>query len=225
MYHNSSQGSGFIAVNNNIGQTGGNPFFDFSKPYLDIIGKEKIFSFVYYVMAVLNLLLPVVIMVAVIYSGFPSGKLGVAFGFSWLVVTFACWISFQLWWDRRTKISDTADTQFVATVAFSSILQTVGEWVGTFIGIVGAGVGLVATVLLGSHSAIIFEMIGMDFLSAMGPGVIIVGPVTGFFIIVIFRFLAEQLLVFASIANNTGKIAVNVGKVDTRGNNLQSADY
>ena len=36
----------------------GNPFFVFSKPYLDFIGKGKIFGFVYLIMAILNLLIP-----------------------------------------------------------------------------------------------------------------------------------------------------------------------
>jgi len=188
-----------------------NPLFNFSKPYLDFIGKEKIFSIVYYVMAGLNLLIPIGILIGAISGHIFSagGKMIIAFFFSWIVVSFACLIGFQLWWDRRKKVENLTACEFVATHSFSEIAQTFGEWLGTFVGIVGAGVGLIATVILGRESSYLFSMIGMEFLS-MGAVVIIMGPIMGFFIIVISRFLAEQLRIFAALANNTKEIAVNI---------------
>jgi MFS family permease len=187
------------------------PLFNFSKPYLDFIDKEKIFSIVYYVMAGLNLLIPIGILIGAISGHIFSagGKMVIAFLLSWVVVAFACLIGFQLWWERRRKLETLTACEFVATQSFSEIAQTFGEWLGTFVGIVGAGVGLIATVILGRESSYLFSMIGMEFLS-MGAVVIIMGPIMGFFIIVISRFLAEQLRIFAALANNTKEIAVNI---------------
>jgi len=76
-----------------LGRMSGGPFFRFSKPYLDFLGKEKIFSIVYYAMAVLNLLIPIVIIITVLASNifrYMPAKFTVAFIFSWIVVAFAC---------------------------------------------------------------------------------------------------------------------------------------
>jgi len=188
------------------------PLFTFFKPYLDFIGKEKIFSIVYYVMAGLNLLIPIVIIISAVASGafkYMGAKSVFAFIFSLGVVSFACLIGFQLWWDRRKKVENLAACEFVATHSFSEIFQTFGEWSGTFVGIVGAGVGLIAAVFLGDESRGLFRTLGIGFLN-MGAAAIVLGPLTGFFIIVISRFLAEQLRIFAALANNTKEIAVNI---------------
>lgn len=192
-------------------QMTGGPFFNFSKPYLDFVGKGKIFSFVYLIMAVINLILPFVIMYMVIDSGFfrAGAKYVFTFIFSWLVIVFACWIGFQIWWDRRSKVSEVAESEFIATPIFSEILQTAGEWLGTLIGIIGFGVGLIATIALGNEARYLFDVIGMGSLG-MGPIVIIIGPIIGFFTIIIFRFLAEQLRILAALANNTKEIAENI---------------
>jgi len=195
-----------------LNQLSKNPFFNFAGPYLDYIGKGNIFTLVYIVMAVLNLLLPFIILYKVIDSGFFGyfGAKGVfTFIFAWIVIVFACWIGFQIWWNRRTKVSVISTSEFVATPIFSEILQTSGEWLGTFIGIVGAGVGLIATIALGNDANDFFSIIGMGFLN-YGALVIIIGPVIGFFIIILFRFFAEQLRILAALANNTKEIATNI---------------
>ena len=188
------------------------PFFNMSKPYLDFIGTGKIFSLVYYVMAAINLLLPIGLIVQIVrqiinfskyYEKLPA-KYIIALILSWLVVTFACWIGFQLWWNRRTIVSNVSSSEFIATPIFSEIFKTFGEWLGTLIAIIGAGVGLIATIL-GAGS--IFRELGLGFLSSYGAMVIVIGPVIGFFIIILTRFLAEQLRIFAAIANNTKEIA------------------
>jgi len=189
----------------------GSPFFTFSKPYLEFIDKEKIFSLVYIVMAVINLVIPFIILYLVIDSGFFSfgAKYVFAFIFTWIVIVFAFWIGFQLWWNRRKKITNLASSEFIATPIFSDILQTFGEWMGTIIGIIGACGGLIATIFLGSDARYLFSAIGLGFFRS-GALTIILGPVTGFFIIIIFRFLAEQLRILAALANNTKEIAANI---------------
>ena len=191
----------------------GGPFFTFSKPYLEFIGKEKLFGLVYIVMAVINLIIPFVILYQVIDSGFfrYGARYVFAFIFTWLVIVFACWIGFQLWWDRRKKATDSRSSEFIAIPNFSDILQTFGEWLGTLIGIIGAGGGLIAFIFLGNDLNYLFQIIGLGFMR-FGVGVIIIGPVIGFFIIILFRFFAELLQIFAALANNTKEIAVNLKK-------------
>ncbi|MDR2313160.1 MAG: hypothetical protein LBE02_01335 [Spirochaetaceae bacterium] len=186
-------------------------FFGFSKPYLDFIGKGKIYSLAYIVMAVINLILPLVIFfVAVQNRVFEYGaKFVAAFIFSWLVIAFACWIGFQLWWNRRNRTIDIADSEFIATPIFSDLFQTFGEWVGTMIGIMGAGVGLLASIFLGNDANYLFSEIGLGFMQ-FGILVIIIGPLIGFFIIIVSRVLAEQLRILAALANNTKEIARNI---------------
>jgi len=188
------------------------PFFAFSKPYLDFIGKGKIFGFVYYVMAALNFLIPFAVIYTTIdagafkYADYFGAKFIFAIILSWLVIIFASWIGLQLWWNRRVRFVNTSSSEFVATMCFSDIFQTFGEWIGTMFGILGAGVGFIALIFLGEHAGSLFSMIGMDFLGS-GAVIIITGPVAGFFIIVISRFLAEQIRLFASLVNNTKDIA------------------
>jgi len=191
----------------------GSPFFTFSGPYLEFISKDKLFSFVYVVMAVISLIIPFVVLYQVIDSGFFrfGAKYVFAFILTWVVLLFACWIGFQLWWNRRKKVADTGSSEFIAISYFSGILQTFGEWLGTIIGIVGAGGGLIAFIFLGNDLNYLFRAIGMGFMS-FGVAVIIIGPVIGFFIIIITRFLAEQLRIFAALADNTKEIAGNLKK-------------
>jgi hypothetical protein len=190
-----------------------NAFFSFARPYFDLIGKGKIFSLVYFVMAAVNLVFPFMVIYGTIESGiFNYGaKFVFAIILSWLVIFFAGWIGFQLWWNRRTKITDIAASEFIATPIFSEIIQTFGEWLGTMIGIIWAGVGLLASIFLGSDMSYLFSAIGLNFLS-FGAAGIIIGPIIGFFIIIIFRFIAEQLRLFASLVNNTKEIAANLKK-------------
>ena len=189
----------------------GGPFFTFSKRYLDFIGKEKLFSLVYIIMAVANLIIPFVILYVVIDLGlFGYGaKFVFALIFTWLVIVFAFWIGFQLWWERRRKLNDLATSEFVATPIFSEILQTFGEWLGTLIGIIGVGGGIIVTIFLGDEARYLSGIPYLGFLQ-YGIGTVIIGPVVGFFIIIISRFIAEQLRILAALENNTKEIAANI---------------
>lgn len=184
-------------------------FFTFSKPYLDFIGKGTIYNLVYIVMTIINLLLPVIVIIQIINSGiFRLGaKFIIASILSMLVITFACWIGMQLWWNRRNQVTEVKDSEFIATPIISDIFRTFGEWIGTLIAIIGAGVGLIALIFLGRDMNFLFRLMNLSFLADFGWMVIFIGPVLGFFIIIISRFIAEQLRIFAAIANNTKDIA------------------
>src|SRR5690625_560228 len=122
-----------------------NKFFTFVRPYLSYIDKGHLFknpfSWLYTVMAIINLLLPLL----VLYTSIDNGifrlefKIVLTFILIWLAIAFASWLSFQIWWDRRSKItySTEENDDFVATPAFSHFIQTTGETYGTWLGLVG----------------------------------------------------------------------------------------
>jgi len=208
----SDQGNGGSKLEGKLEKMDGHPFFVFSKPYMDFIGKGKIFGLIYFVLAIINLIIPFAVIYKTIDSGIFRGlpaKYVFAIILSWLIIAFASWIGFQIWWIRRKKVTDTTSFEFIATTSFSEILQTFGEWLGSFIGIIGAGVGIIALIFLGNEASYLFSMIGLDFMN-FGPLVIIIGPIIGFFIIILTRFFAEQLRLFASLVNNTKDIAAKL---------------
>ena len=201
----------------NDNRTAENPFFNWAKPYFDFVGRGKIYSLVYVIMAFFNLVLPVAVIIAVMVTGLlqdAGPRIITAFILSWLVIAFASWIGFQLWWTRKLNLKRFESADFIATPVISEILQTFGEWVGTFIGILGIGIGITLTILLWDLPGyyIGFGFSFFEMLSRFGPAIIILGPVTGFFIIIIFRFFAEQIRIFSAIANNTREIARNLRK-------------
>ena len=195
--------------NNEYQRHSESPFLSYARPYFDFIGKGKVYSLVYVIMAIVNLLIPLGVIFVVIESGFlqnSGARVVVSFIFMWLITAFACWIGFQLWWYRRSIINSIKEAEFIATPVISGIIQTFGEWLGTLIAIIGAGAGIIATIFLMGSSANLQGQFGYGFLD-YSPVLIIAGPVIGFFIIIIFRFFAEQLRILAAIANNTRDIA------------------
>jgi len=184
-----------------------NPFFGFAKPYFEFIGRGKIYSLVYVMMAVINLLIPLVIIFMAIESDYLRNigtKTMIAFMLSWLVIAFACWIGFQLWWYRKSIIKRYVNQDLIAIPVISDLLQTIGEWMGTILCITGIGVGLILTTLLWDVSEIY-----IDYYRSIkiGPLMMVSGPVSGFIILVIFRLFAELIRISASIANNVREIA------------------
>ena len=188
-------------------------FFDFIKPYLNYIDEGKIyrepFNWLYLIMAALNLIFPLyVFYLAIDNNIFDAGaKFVVVFLLIWIVILIAGWIGFQIWWDRRTKVSAISSDKddFQATPVFSHFIQTSGEWIGTWIAIVGFGTALITTLFLGDEARFFNQATGIGFLGT-GFLSIVLMPVYGFLIIIASRFLAEQFKAIAAIANNTKKI-------------------
>ena len=189
-----------------------NKFFTFFKPYFSFIDNgdlyRKPFSWLYLLMAILNLLLPVYILYKAIDNKiFDSPpKYLLLFVLLWAVISFVSWLSFQLWWDRKSKVVKTSaeGDDFVATPVFSHLIQTFGEWMGTWVAVVGFSVALLSTMILGDEGHYFSYRLGLGFLET-GYLFIILMPVYGFLIIVVTRFLAEQFRALSSIANNTRK--------------------
>jgi len=189
-----------------------NKFFTFIKPYLTFIDNghlyRKPFSWLYTLLAVVNLILPIYIFYQAADNRIfdAPAKFIIVFLLVWIIIAFASWISFQLWWDRKSKVITTSSEgdEFVATPVFSHLIQTIGEWLGTWIGIVGFSVALLTTLILGDEGYYLSSLLGLGFMKT-GFLFIILMPIFGFLIIVATRFLAEQFRALSSIANNTRK--------------------
>lgn len=187
-------------------------FFTFIKPYIAFIDDghffRKPFSWLYIVMAILSLLIPIVMLYRAVDGGVLDlpGKVVLVFVLFWIILAFAGWVGFQQWWDRRTKVGITSieGDDFTATPAFSHFIQTLGEWIGTWLGLVGFGYALLSTIFLGNSGGYLTMQLGVPYLSS-GPMAIITMPIYGFLIVVFSRFLSEQIRALASIANNTKK--------------------
>jgi hypothetical protein len=193
-----------------------NKFLTFISPYLSFIDKghlfRKPFSWLYAIIAIINLLLPLYIIYQLIdHRMFDAEfKITITAILSWLIIAFAGWVSFQLWWDRKTKITFSSDdnAEFVATPAFSHLIQTLGEWIGTWIGLVGFGSALLTTIILGEQGGYLGYQFGVPIVREYLPSgwtYVFLMPIYGFLIIVLTRFLAEQIKALSAIANNTKK--------------------
>lgn len=191
-----------------------NKILTFIKPYLSYIDNgrffRKPFSWLYTLFAILNLLLPIYVFCqASKYKIFDlPAKFVIVFILLWLIITFAGWIGFQLWWDRKSKINMSAseEDEFIATPVFSHFIQTIGEWLGTYIGLVGFGFALLTTIILGDDGYYLGQFLGIPYLNT-GWMAVLTMPIIGFLIVVISRFLSEQIRALSSIANNTKKQA------------------
>jgi hypothetical protein len=71
--------------------------------------------------------------------------------------------------------------------------------VGVWIFIIGLVVGVV--VLFGSSDAA--YALGLEAFTSLGFAAILIAPIASFFVILLFRFLAEQFRALAAIGNNT----------------------
>ena len=189
-----------------------NIFFTFIKPYLSYIDNghffRKPFSWLYALLGIVNLLLPVYVFYQANENSIFDlpAKFVIVFLLLWVIIAFAGWVGFQLWWDRKTNIlilSSTGD-EFIATPVFSHFIQTFGEWIGTYIGLVGFGFALLTTIILGEEGSYLGRNLGIPYLET-GLIAVITMPIIGFLIIVFSRFLSEQIRALSSIANNTRK--------------------
>jgi hypothetical protein len=186
--------------------TSGDKFFTFINPFLSLIDKGALykqpFKWLYACLAIVNILIPFVIL----YNGrniFNLPQIYIAaFLFVWLFVVFASWVGCQIWWNRKDKVLQTSseNSDFPATPVISHLLQTIGEWLGVWTAIVGFGFALVTTVFLKEEA----HFFNLPFVKSGGLFIFLM-PVLGFIVIVFSRFIAEQIRALASIANNTKK--------------------
>ena len=190
-----------------------NPFFNLFKPFFDYIDNGELFrkpyGWLYALIAVLNLLFPFFVLYQAIagklFSIMP-GKYIFVFILVLLILLAAGWFSFQLWWDRKSKVENLTkeSDEFVGIPVFSHFIQTSGEWLGSYIAIVGCLLSLIISLILGSEASSLSQMVpGLSFLVSGSLAGVVLMPLYGFIIIGLSRFIAEQARALASIANNT----------------------
>lgn len=190
-------------------QFNANVLTGFATPYINLIDSgalyRKPFKILYTVFAVLNLLG----ILGVLGFMFKGGVGPIVTG---LFMIFALWIGFQIWWNRREKVNAFVNpgSEFVALPVFSHLIQTNGEWAGTFVAIAGVGASLGG--LIASSGSSRYGGYGMDpmsMLGEMGAAGILVAPILGFLILIITRAIAEQIRALARVADNTRNIDHN----------------
>lgn len=189
-------------------------FFTLIKPFLDYIDEgliyRKPFKWLYIFMAILNLSIPFLVIYLAnenyIVDELPRNI--VDFLLLWLVISFASLISFQLWWDRSSKVYGTTkeNDEFVATPIFAHLIQTYGEWFGIYTTIVGFCFALLDKLVLTNKIDYYYDRLQINFNFFDIPSdYLFLYPFIGFIILISSRFLAEQFKAVASIANNTKK--------------------
>ena len=124
----------------------------------------------------------------------------------WIVLSYASWFSFQIWWDRKSKVYSTSSEgdDFIAIPVFSHFIQTLGEWIGSWLVIVGFLISLTTILFFSKEMKILSSLADIPIIENQIIFLITV-PIIGFLIIVITRFIAEQSLALSSIANNIRK--------------------
>ncbi|OJU26294.1 MAG: hypothetical protein BGN92_13525 [Sphingobacteriales bacterium 41-5] len=185
-------------------------FFKFIKPVLEYIDKgfffRKPLSWLYYAFAIINLVIPLYFIFA--YKSeleYASGGVIFSIVLIWLILCFTCWCGFQLWWNRANDVkqASTADDNFHAIPALSNFIQTLGEWYGLLVGMFGTGSILVALIFANGYLGRDFSRVLIPFLGNYGSFGILIVPLIGFLIVVVFRAIAEGMRALTSIANNT----------------------
>jgi len=189
-------------------------FFNFIKPYLSYIdsGKfyKKPFEWLHVFFAVVSLLFPVVIFIYMASNGLFSlpAKIVVMCVLMFIVMIFGGWISFQIWWDRRKKVTAVVKEgdDFIVVPVFSKFIQTAGESFGTNLAIIGFFIPLITTIFMGDEIAMFASQIGMGSSCLFGgiPSMITL-PIAGFFVIIVTKLQVELFQALVSIANNTKK--------------------
>jgi len=214
--HNPNSGNVDFSAAASKAQEWNNTFVSFLNPFLGAIDNgsffRRVFGWVYLIIAGLNILLPFYVLFKAIENDvFKSeGRLVLAFLVLWLALAILCWFGFQLWWNRRAKVNESSysGAEFVATPVLAHFIQTIGEWYGVIVGVMGFLIGLLALFFGGANSSyyeggIDDSYLFIPFLPDAGWQLIFLGPIGGFLIVFLFRFFSEAIKALTVIANNT----------------------
>ncbi|MBK7341666.1 MAG: hypothetical protein IPJ06_00330 [Saprospiraceae bacterium] len=125
----------------------------------------------------------------------------------WLLVAVASWLNFQFWMHQYRQLGQlvNVDHDFIATPLISHLIQVLGIWLGVNLAIVGT---IVSILLLGMYEELQFPFFGSD--EAFEERIVLIifmNPVLGYSIILITRFLAEQLRGITTIAFHAAQLS------------------
>ena len=193
-----------------------NKLFTFLDPLLGYIDNGRFFRepfrWLYVIFAVLNLLFPIAILVKVIDMGFftfAEGKAIFAFILVFIILCGGAWGSYLLWMNRKNKLKDIIqeNNEFIAIPVVSHLTQTIGEWLGIYIGVIGTLCSLIIALFAANE---------LQYIMPVSTGIFFLMPIYGFLIVVFARLLAELYRALAVIANNTKKLAKTEAKVEAK---------
>lgn len=122
-------------------------------------------------------------------------------------------INFQIFWDRKSKIILTSknNDEFTAIPVIAHYIQTLGESIGTYVGIMGTFTILIAIVFkvcFGTYGLDRLFITGLENLSnnlSAGILYLFLPIIAGFITVVLFRVISEGIKAIVVIANNTKK--------------------
>ena len=182
-------------------------FFTYSKPFTDAIDDGSLFTKVskllYQVIGGLLLATPLYLA----YEGLDNNIFSGEFKYVLLALVFfaaftvSCWISFQIFFNRKDQLDTLDNTKgYLASSIVSNLTRTTGECISVFWAIVGLTTSLVGILFEGSDT-----LLGSIGMSGTGTAIadIIFFPLTAFFILVFSRFVSEAIIALADIARNT----------------------
>lgn len=193
-----------------------NKLFTFLDPLLGYIDNGRFFRepfrWLYVIFAVLNLLFPIAILVKVIdmdFFKFAEGKAIFAFILVFIILCGGAWGSYLLWMNRKNKLKDIIqeNNEFIAIPVVSHLTQTIGEWLGIYIGVIGTLCSLIIALFAANE---------LQYIMPVSTGIFFLMPIYGFLIVVFARLLAELYRALAVIANNTRKLAKTEAKVEAK---------
>ena len=172
---------------------------------------RKPYKWLYMLIAALHGITPVFIFISALGNHLFDAPFKVVLAFLLILVfiTVAAVTGMLLWWDRKDKLDVITGNQddFVATPIFAHFIQTTGESMAIWLFIAGTGFSLIAGIFLSGESGYIGGLVPVTLPSGIGFAGILLFPFLGYFILVLFRFFAEQIRALAAIANNTYTMA------------------
>lgn len=188
-------------------------FVNFVSPFLISLDNglilKRAMEIFYLINAFAFLLVPFYVIYKLIDSNFFKYSYGsVVFTAVVLLISLAiiCWVCFQIWLNRKNKIynSTTKDAKFIAIPLIADFLEVLGETFGIFYSLVSFFIALFSLIYKDNGTDVLYPLFPAiaNTLSSVG---LIQGIFVGFLIILITRFTAEQIKVFAVIANNIDK--------------------
>lgn len=160
------------------------------------------FKWLYYILGALNIFIPISLIKATSdYSHYLSGKAMTCMILLIIISIPFAFFAAMLWIKRGNNFNNDAShgSRFIAIPLVANLIQTTGEWLGYFMG-VGGFISVLLALLFGGKELEYVIPGSINFAS------LIVMPIIGFLIILVFRFLAESWLALASIANHTRSI-------------------
>ncbi|MBT4737768.1 MAG: hypothetical protein HOO15_00975, partial [Flavobacteriales bacterium] len=149
-------------------------FFIFSKPFTDSIDDGSLFTkiskLLYQVIGGLFLATPLYLA----YEGIDNNIFSGEFKYVLLSLVFfaaftvSCWISFQIFFNRKDQFDELDNSQgYLASSIVSNFTRTMGECVAVFWGIVGTTVSILGLLIDGGDN-----LLSAVFIEGMGGGIV-----------------------------------------------------